>query len=138
MKVLLTLRGIVSGMAVVMTLSHCNSDPSDSGSCNELAARVDQQRQQLQADADRTCSTDEDCVVADYKLSCVDSCRSVPAAVALTAEGALRAAVRASEDSICGEFAESGCKPEVSPCVPLTSSPGAVCIEGKCALSNSD
>jgi hypothetical protein len=138
MKFLLTLRGIVSGMAVVMTLSHCNSDASDSGSCNELAVQVDQQRQQLQADADRTCSTDEDCVVADYQLSCVDSCRSVPAAVALTAEAALRAAVQASEDSICGDFAERGCQPEVSPCVPAPSSPVAACIEGKCALSNSD
>lgn len=105
--------------------------PDSAQLCAELSAEMDQLEQAL-ADADRTCSVDEDCVVARANSACSASCAEESISVTGAAElDDLRVQL---ETEVCSAFGAAQCPPKSPPCATLDRFPnGPGCVAGLCA-----
>lgn len=120
---------------LALMVTGCGGDTNDHSSaaqCNEIVLDASAQRTELQSNAPRACDIDEDCVVVDYPLSCVNSCRLF-SAVARTSEVELASSVENIDDMVCTDFFARGCMIPVAGCPP-GDIPLATCDDGLCTL----
>jgi hypothetical protein len=119
----------------VLIVTGCSGDTNDHSSasaCNGIVFDASGQRSVLQSNAPRACDGDEDCVVVDYPLSCVNSCRLF-SAVARTTEAELASSVQNIDDMVCTDFFARGCMLPVKGCAS-GDPPVATCDDGVCTL----
>jgi hypothetical protein len=85
--------------------------------------------------ADRSCSNDDDCTIAQNRVSCFADC-GVAEAIARSAIESVDVAVQYVEGSFCRVVEDANCPPQpVPPCAPAPErAPVADCIEGVCTL----
>lgn len=104
--------------------------PDSVRSCAEIATELDRLEQAL-ANADRTCSVDEDCVLARANSACSGSCAEESISLAGAAElDDLRGQL---ETEVCPEFTAAECAPKSAPCGLLDRFPnGPGCVAGLC------
>jgi hypothetical protein len=78
--------------------------------------------------ADRTCSTDDDCEWVSANTLCSQHCG---AAVSSSGAGALAATLESISADVCGDFDADGCElPERAPC---PEPPTVACIDSTCS-----
>ena len=104
-------------------------------SCDDLQDQARRASQSAADKADRSCSVDSDCVLANHGVSCIDSCRSEEASVASAAASTLAGQVRSADDKYCGQFKRQGCEVVLLPCDPPSNVPAASCQQGQCVLT---
>jgi hypothetical protein len=122
-------RCIAIGLLLVPFAS-CDSEEFAANVCDDLSAEAFAARGVAQHQADRTCSTHEDCVLATPELPCVNDC-APGVAVARSAEAPLTDEVRRIDDDLCGEFFDRACRMPRQ-CAPPVSQPVAHCRAGRC------
>jgi hypothetical protein len=83
-----------------------------------------------QADADRACSSDSDCVWATYVPSCVDHCYTA-AVVSKAGAKVIAKTVDELDADVCSRFDDAGCIYLASGC-PLAEAFGPACVDGEC------
>ena len=84
-----------------------------------------------QEDADRSCSSDADCVWAQSAPSCVDACQTA-AIVSKAGAKSVAAAVAELESGVCSRFEDAGCVYLASGC-PQRAPADPVCNAGRCS-----
>ncbi len=117
------------GLALLGT-AHCEDE-----SCDDLQGEARRAIHAAASKADRSCSVDDDCVVVNYGVSCIDTCGSEQTSVASSAAAALEAQARAADDEYCRQFWRQGCKSISPPCTPPSSVPTSFCNQGQCVLT---
>jgi len=126
----------VATFAIFIPLLCCQSDTKkdDTSICSQLANEANEARVEELAGAHYSCSSDADCVVATFGLTCADECEPAARAVARSSEAALRAAIEKVEDTTCADFTQQGCQVEVSTCTPARGIPTARCTDAECQV----
>ena len=98
-------------------------------SCQDLDSTASQQLMAAEEAADRSCTSDADCVQVSPSLSCHDTCGyAQPASQA--GKSAIESVVAAIEANVCAEFAKA-CSFVALPCVPDAPRTSA-CSGGEC------
>jgi hypothetical protein len=103
-------------------------------SCAELADQARERHSLRVADADRRCSADADCGLANVSVECVVDCGE-PVSVAQTALQALESDVRLEADGgPCGTLLDRPCPLPTVDCEQRAGTPEPFCNAGACAL----
>jgi hypothetical protein len=123
-----TLRLVGIGWALLGT-AHCGD--SD---CDELQRQAGRAIHAAADRADRSCGADGDCALADYSVSCIDTCGSELTSIASAAVAALQAQSRDADTKYCGQFERQSCTLIAPACDP-PQVPVASCQQGQCVLT---
>jgi hypothetical protein len=92
-------------------------------------------RTRLRAEADRTCSVDADCRLANVVVSCLPDCDFGVESVSQAAAADLEASLRDQVDlQLCQPYLARGCFPPVVDCSVPPGPPEAFCDVGSCAV----
>ena len=126
---------------VVCLSAHCKLDQSghasDAGTqttdastltCEARTNAASAQLQQAIDHADKTCSTNADCVTAPSSTDCFAGCSTQ--AISKTGEAQVQEAVTTINAGVCAGFDAGGCMLIVPPCVPP---PMPLCVQGQCS-----
>jgi hypothetical protein len=96
-------------------------------SCEERTAEASARLDQAVAQADKSCTTNADCTLAEANLNCFAGCAGI--AVSVTGAGQVQDAGRAIDAAVCARFVGMSCMLTQPPCTPP---PTATCVRGQC------
>jgi hypothetical protein len=99
-------------------------------SCDGRAALAQAEVEQAAADADRQCTTANDCTLASSVYSCSEACAPFP--VSLAGQAQVSRATAATLQRVCGDYFTDGCVRSDSDCALGR----AACHDGQCELSD--
>ena len=88
--------------------------PGEGEGCKGRTTRAVQQVQAA-VEKNRSCKSDQDCVLVAISADCFDACTRN---VSVQGEKAVKAAIDAASASECGAFHEDGCNRVTPPCAP--------------------
>lgn len=100
-------------------------------SCSQQEQEARSRLQIAAAEADKSCTRDDDCVRAFATSNCNDDCGGW--IVSLAGSAQLQLTRGDVEASLCANFRNSGCTKLALPCAPPTGEP--VCVSGQCQVS---
>jgi hypothetical protein len=102
--------------------ANAGTDAGQAATCDSLTRRMAAFLQQAQEQADKSCTTDQDCTTVTLDQTCYHGCFSVP--VSKGGASTVQSALGSTEiDSLCSNFTLAGCKSDVPSCAPLLTPP---------------
>lgn len=116
----------------------CRSANIDGLTCNDLASKADSRANDLLDRAPRACTTDADCALVSYAVSCVAGCGNRFKSVNANEVESAKASVQRVEDYFCSRFANKPCPAPLDlPCArPPNQGPQATCVAGQCEIAS--
>jgi hypothetical protein len=114
------------------SLLQCGND--DTGpSCDDLSQRAYDAAAAAAQNANRDCSADSDCILAEFTLRCLANCDALTT-VASSALSSLHADLKQADATYCKPFASMRCPLIPPPCDVPDRTRSLLCRDGQCTL----